>query len=169
MTLSSKRRPIICILALAVFAGLTQLVYAGESIWSLSYDGPKWESNFDKALERAASENKPILAFFSGSDWCPPCKKADAKIFSEPQFQAYAEQNVVLMNVDFPKASRQTRELEDQNEALVDRYAVKGFPTVVLIDSANGQALSKFGACGFMGLICSQDRIIKKIKATSDK
>lgn len=34
-----------------------------------------WEESFTEAKEIAKQTNKPILIYFTGSDWCGPCIK----------------------------------------------------------------------------------------------
>ena len=132
------------------------------SIWSDQYTGPAWLTDLDKARALAITSGKPLLLFFSGSDWCPPCKKADRKIFSQPAFHEFAQENYVLVNVDFPENTELPRQLSERNEDLVDEYKVPGFPYVVLLDPAKPDRSERFGACGFLGLICSEKRLINK-------
>ena len=42
-----------------------------------------WETDFEKAKQRAAVEHHFILLNFSGSDWCGPCISLRREIFEE--------------------------------------------------------------------------------------
>ena len=42
-----------------------------------------WYKNIEKAIEKATKENKQILVYFSGSDWCKPCIELKKKVFAE--------------------------------------------------------------------------------------
>lgn len=155
---------------LAVFLMLSiPTLAAAESIWSDAYKGPSWLTDYDTAVFEAKTTGQPILAFFSGSDWCPPCKKADKKIFAKQAFQDYAAENVVLLNIDFPRSVPLPESVSDKNDALLDKFGVKGFPTIVLIDPKTGKMVDRFGACGVFGLLCSEERIIKKIEAIKNE
>ena len=33
-----------------------------------------WLTDIDEAKTVSSKEKKPILVYFTGSDWCPPCK-----------------------------------------------------------------------------------------------
>ena len=46
-----------------------------------------WTDDYDAALERAAKENKLILADFSGSDWCGWCQRLDKEVFDTEEFR----------------------------------------------------------------------------------
>jgi thioredoxin-related protein len=97
-----------------------------------------WQTDYAKALETAKAENKRVLLEFTGSDWCPPCIAIGKKVFSQPEFRAYAEKNLVLVEVDYPQRKTQSSEVQKQNEELGKQYRIeeKGLPTIVLLDSA---------------------------------
>ncbi|MDP6490136.1 MAG: thioredoxin family protein [Kiritimatiellia bacterium] len=94
-----------------------------------------WMTDFEAAKKLAAEKKRPILADFSGSDWCGWCIKLDKEVFSKKPFKAYAKQNVVLFLADFPSRTEQPAKLKAQNEKLAKTYGVRGFPTVLLLDA----------------------------------
>lgn len=83
-----------------------------------------------------------VLIDFNGSDWCPPCKALRQTVFSSPEFVAYAKTNLVLVDIDFPVHKEQTEELKKANQALAEKFAVDGYPTVVVL-SSDGKELKK--------------------------
>ena len=71
---------------------------------SLLAEAPKgWGTDYDAALARAAKEKRPVLALFTGSDWCPYCVQLEKKVLKDSLFQKFAEKNVVLLYLDFPR------------------------------------------------------------------
>jgi len=106
--------------------------------------GNGWLTNFDEAKKEAAAKNLPILADFSGSDWCGWCIKLDKEVFSKASFKAYAKKNLVLLLVDFPSSKSQSADLKSQNQKLAKKYGVRGYPTVLLLDK-NGKVIGKTG------------------------
>ncbi len=104
----------------------------------------KWATDFEAAKRAAKQSGSLILADFSGSDWCGWCRRLDQEVFQKPDFAAWAKQNVVLLQLDFPKNTPQEQELVQQNSRLAQRYAVKGYPTVVLMD-ADGKEVGRLG------------------------
>src|SRR3954454_23407417 len=104
-----------------------------------------WQSDYGKALDKAKSENKKVLLDFTGSDWCGPCIELRKRVLSRPDFAAYAEKNLILVEIDYPKRKEQSARLKTQNEKLSTQYGIdeKGFPTIVLLDS-NGKVAREF-------------------------
>lgn len=93
-----------------------------------------WVTDFDKALAAAKESQKPIFAFFTGSDWCPWCIKFESEISSKEEFQDYAKNTFVLFKADFPRTKKIESELRKKNADLAEKYEVEGFPTVLLLD-----------------------------------
>ena len=104
----------------------------------------KWLDDFTAAKAAAKKEGKPILANFTGSDWCPWCIKLEKEIFSQKAFRDYAGTNLVLFIADFPRQKRLPAKVQKQNERLQTEYKIEGFPTVLLLD-ADGKVLGQTG------------------------
>jgi protein disulfide-isomerase len=102
-----------------------------------------WLNDYKKAQQEATATNKFLLLDFTGSDWCGWCRKFNKEVFSQPQFKDYARENLVLVEVDFPRAKPQSVELRKQNQELAHQYQVQGFPTVVVLNG-NGQKLWQY-------------------------
>ena len=93
-----------------------------------------WTNNFELALAASKSTGRPMLMVFTGSDWCGFCKKLKAEVFDTPEFQQWAEQNVVLMEVDFPRGAPQEEAVKQQNAALRAKFPdIAGFPMVKFV------------------------------------
>ena len=87
-----------------------------------------------------------MLMDFTGSDWCGWCIKLKKEVFSKPEFAEYASKNLVLMEVDFPRAKQLSASVKEQNENLAQHFNVQGFPTIVVLN-ADGK---KVGELGYM-------------------
>jgi len=101
-----------------------------------------WQTGLPAALVQARSQQKPVLLDFTGSDWCPPCRQLNNRVFASPEFKSYADSNLVLVQVDFPRSKPQSEELKKSNEALQKQYEVEGFPTIILL-SPEGKILKR--------------------------
>lgn len=104
------------------------------------------QKSFTNSIETAKSENKKVLLYFSGSDWCAPCVKFKKFIVNTPEFQTFASENLVLYNADFPRLSKNklAKEVEKENETLADKYNSKGlFPLILLLDT-EGNVVKKW-------------------------
>ncbi|MBE7693324.1 thioredoxin family protein [Tenacibaculum finnmarkense] len=107
----------------------------------------QWESSFNTAIEKSKSENKPILVFFTGSDWCHPCKRVDKELFETMKFKNFSDGNLIFYKADFPR----NRDLvsvaaKKENEELQYRYGINAFPTVVVVNSKGNVLGKKKGA-----------------------
>jgi protein disulfide-isomerase len=111
------------------------------AVQALAADGT-WLTDLPKALEKAKAEKKMVLADFTGSDWCPPCKALHKNILSSPEFLSYAKDNLVLVEIDFPRTKPQSDTLKKANKELAKKHDIEGYPTVIVFDS-NGKELLK--------------------------
>jgi thioredoxin-related protein len=102
-----------------------------------------WLTSLDQAQKEAQTKNKLLLMDFTGSDWCGWCKKLDKEVLSQSQFKDYARENLVLLEVDFPRAKSQNSELRKQNQELAQEYRVEGFPTIVVLNG-DGQKVWQY-------------------------
>jgi thioredoxin-related protein len=107
---------------------------------------PNWQTDFKKAQEQAKAGKKLLLVDFTGSDWCGWCIKLNKEVFSKPEFQDYANKNLVLLEIDFPRMKAQADSVKKQNEMLANQYQIQGFPTVIVL---NGEG-RKVGELGYM-------------------
>jgi len=105
---------------------------------------PKWHDSLSTAIAAAKMNNKLILADFTGSDWCHYCVKLKDEIFSTSEFKAWADDNVVLLEIDFPKRTQLPQAIQRQNDMLKSRYEISSYPTVLLLD-IEGNVKAKLG------------------------
>jgi protein disulfide-isomerase len=105
---------------------------------------PAWQTDLKAAKEQAKKENKAVLVDFTGSEWCGACIQLKKAVLVKPEFEKFAEKNLVLVELDFPPFVKKKVPLSKQkeNEALSKEYNVEGFPTVVVLDS-NGKELGR--------------------------
>jgi protein disulfide-isomerase len=96
----------------------------------------QWKTSFAQAMPEASQQNKQVLLYFSGSDWCAPCIKMDQEVFSRREFAKFASKNLILVKLDFPRHKKLSPPEKAQNEQLAKKYAVQGFPTYVLVDAS---------------------------------
>ncbi len=105
-----------------------------------------WHHNMDEAKTIAQKEHRLILLNFSGSDWCGPCNRMRTEIFESDVFKKFADENLVLVNADFPRMKKNQLSPKQQqlNDGLADKYNSKGaFPLTVLLD-ADGKVLQQW-------------------------
>lgn len=106
-----------------------------------------WNTNLAAALQAAKADNKPVLAVFSGSDWCKPCIMLKQEVFDQPEFEEYARTRFVLARFDFPRNKKHKLPADQttQSEQAAAQLNQEGvFPLVVLL-SPEGKVLAKTG------------------------
>lgn len=97
------------------------------------------------AVKQATDEGKDLMLLFTGSDWCPPCKKLEEEVFSQQEFLDGVSDKFVLVMLDFPKNKELELELKTQNDSLAEKFGIEGYPTVIMVD----QALKPFAFSGY--------------------
>lgn len=112
-----------------------------------------WNDNLVVAVDKSISQDKPLLLFFTGSDWCGWCKRLQAEAFFQPEFEKWAKNNVVLMELDFPRRTPQPEELKQQNMNILRMFGVRGYPTIWFVEpTKNGNEINfeKIGQTGYV-------------------
>jgi len=89
-----------------------------------------WLVKIDEAYAESKKTGKPILANFTGSDWCGWCKRLTKSVFIEDDFKEWADDNVVLLELDFPRRKKLPNEIRQQNAQLQQAFRVSGYPTI---------------------------------------
>jgi len=95
----------------------------------------EWQTDAAKAQEQAKKENKMVLLDFTGSDWCGWCIKFKKEVLDTNEFKQYADKNLVLVEVDFPKKKAQSDALKKVNKELKVKYGISGYPTFVVLNA----------------------------------
>jgi protein disulfide-isomerase len=121
------------ILLLFTIVSFTSFSQQIENNW-LNTENPE----IDKAIKISQKTNKPIMLFFTGSDWCGWCKKLVKEVYKTPEFNKWAKKNVVLVEIDFPRRTKLLKELTSQNNSLKNLFKPRGYPTVYFAKPVKG-------------------------------
>jgi len=87
-----------------------------------------WLHSEDEALARSKTEKRPLLVDFTAT-WCGACQEMAKDTFADPRVMTKAG-NFVAVKIDA------TNDEDPAVTAVMDKYKVKGLPTVLLIDSS---------------------------------
>ncbi len=117
------------VLVLLVLVSLVLIPSVAAQEWSV-YD---WEISIEEARERAAEENKELMYFFAGSDWCSWCERLIGEVFSQDLFRSFESSYVVSVLIDFPRQRAIPEELMERNFELQEEFGVQAYPTVVIL------------------------------------
>jgi protein disulfide-isomerase len=114
-----------------------------------------WHTDVNKASELAIKNKKPLMLFFTGSDWCGWCIKLQKEVFKTPEFVKWATENVILVELDFPRRKQLAPELLQQNKNLEQMFAVRGYPTVWFVTPALVDGKMTFNRLGSIGYVAN--------------
>lgn len=100
-----------------------------------SKDKLNWIPTYKEALKKAKKERKIVLIYFTGSDWCGPCKTLDQELFSTEKFKTLADKELVLLEVDIPRRKDLVAPAKmKENLILQKKYKVKSFPNLMMVN-----------------------------------
>ncbi|MGZ3932033.1 MAG: thioredoxin family protein [Bacteroidia bacterium] len=113
-----------------------------------------WYTDMLKAQEKSQAQHKPIFALFTGSDWCVWCKRLQNDVLSKPEFIKWAQKNVILLELDFPRTKALPPEQVQQNNSLQQSFQVMGYPTIWMFtlakaEGSNNYNISALGSLGY--------------------
>lgn len=94
----------------------------------------KWYTDVSEAMKVSQKSKKPMFLFFTGSDWCGWCMRLQKEVFKTPEFAKWADKNVVLVELDFPRKAQDAL-VKQQNAQLAATFGIKGYPTVWFTDA----------------------------------
>ena len=118
-----------------------------------SQDNNGWLINFEEAAKLSIKSGKPILANFTGSDWCGWCIRLNREVFVTPEFKDWASENVILLELDYPRRQQQTDEIKKQNRELQQFFQVRGYPTLHIFNVVITDGKTQITSLGKMGYL----------------
>ena len=90
--------------------------------------------DLEAAIAASKTSGKTVYAVFSGSDWCYWCKVLEQGYLSKKDFVKEASKKLELVFIDSPRdKSMLSDKARDNNPALVKKYGIRGYPTVMFI------------------------------------
>ncbi|MEL0457265.1 thioredoxin family protein [Flavobacteriaceae bacterium SZ-1-7] len=110
---------------------LTLFLFVLFSVSSWGQKALIWHTDMNEAFEIASKENKPLMLFFTGSDWCGWCIRLQNEVFKTSDFETWAKENVVLVELDFPRKTALDRNTQIQNYQMQKMFQVRGYPSIL--------------------------------------
>ena len=120
--------------------------YGQTSTYKAENEG--WLVKIEEAYAESKKTGKPILANFTGSDWCGWCKRLTASVFVKEDFKKWADENVILLELDYPRRKTLPEEIRNQNAQLQQAFRVRGFPTVWVFNLDKDETSGNFNIEG---------------------
>ncbi len=122
----------------------------------------EWHTDFEKARKIAKESNKTLLLDFTGSDWCGYCIKLRRDVFEDPEFEKWAKDKLVLVELDFPRKKTLPAKIKEQNEKLQGQFMVRGFPSIYFITAEGGFKGAMGGYRDLYSWIEQADEIVER-------
>ena len=98
---------------------------------AMALDPPEgFLSSYDKALEQAKKENKPLYLHFT-TDWCGWCRKIEKDDYANPKGQA-ALKDFVAASLDCTQGEKAPAD-NQKNQKLMEKYGGSGYPYIVIL------------------------------------
>lgn len=120
---------------------LTFIVYSTQAQDETS--NINWLTNLEQAQKMAKKEKKPIMLYFTGSDWCAPCKMLKEDFFETEKFGQLADQ-MVMVYIDRPRrVDILTPEQLEYNKTVIAEYNAENTYPKLLALSARGKVMGK--------------------------
>ena len=129
-----------------LFLSLSIAGFAQEDSTSL-----KWLTNLEKAQKISKRTKKPILVYFTGSDWCAPCKKLEEDFFSSEEFIRKSDK-IILVKIDKPfRVDIISEKQMEYNNKVIKKYNPKKTFPKMLILNAKGKVLDEMSGYSYYG------------------
>jgi protein disulfide-isomerase len=111
----------------------------------------KWYNDVKAASDVSIKTKKPLFFFFTGSDWCGWCMRLQKEVFQTSEFTKWANENVVLVELDFPRRKVLDPAIKQQNTELEQMFGIRGYPTVWIVNPAKTDGQVSFDRLGTTG------------------
>ena len=103
-----------------------------------------WTEDFEAARQQAAKEGKFVLLAFSGSDWCGPCMALEKEVLSQRKYMGRLTKKYVPVMMSVPRDNSTLSKLAaSQNDVLKERYGIRAFPTIVVVNPLDGEEVKR--------------------------
>jgi len=133
-------------LLILVFLFVTATYFGQTETTSL-----KWLTNLEKAQKISKKTKKPILVYFTGSDWCTPCKKLKEDFFNTEEFIKKADKMVLVMiDKPFRVDIISEKQMEYNNKIIAKYNPKKTFPKMLMLNY-KGKVLDKMSGYSYYG------------------
>lgn len=132
-------------LLMLITCGITTLCTAEEATTTNNKATITWTSNYEEALTLAKTGNKPVVLFFTGTDWCGWCNKLEEEVFDTKEFAELVGKKFIFVKLDFPLYKSLPANINTQNKQLQKKFGVRSFPTLVMLDPTSEQPIGTTG------------------------
>ena len=101
--------------------------------WLQRGSGVTWQPYTDQILSQAKQEGRPVIIDFYAT-WCTPCRELDEITFHDQQV-VQATEEFTMIKLDLTSGDNPVY------QQLIEKFDVKGVPTVVFLDKSGQERL----------------------------
>jgi len=116
----------------AFFACVLSLSIGRAEFW---IDDPK------EARRVAEEEGRPLVVFFSGSDWCALCRSLEKGLFADSEVRKLLSEQYVPLHLDYPRKKKLPLAVRREREKWRVKYKVGAYPTILFLDPKSEKEL----------------------------
>jgi len=121
-----------------------------------------WYLDYQSALEEARKTDKNLLVYFTGSDWCAPCKMLKKDLFESEEFKEVSV-DYVMLYIDIPRnKSLLNSEQLAHNMALLPRFNKRNVFPLFAVLNAKEKKVDQFSGYNMKGEIRHHLDFIRK-------
>lgn len=143
---SFVRKPSILFIPLGITIFCLSAFFLSTPIFGASEkDGIVWVKNYEDAVNQARASSKPLLLFFTGSDWCDWCLKLEQDTFHSNDFIKKGAESFIFVKLDFPLYTPLDPQIGAQNRQLQKKFEIRTFPTIVILEPHQLQPIGNTG------------------------
>ncbi len=102
--------------------------------WAMRGPGVQWHDYSEEILQQATAQGTPVIIDFY-ADWCAPCREFEELTFHDSEVVAQAKDTILMIKVDVTTGGNPF------HQELLNRYEVKGVPTIVFLDAKGEERL----------------------------
>lgn len=102
----------------------------------------RWSHTLAEAKARSVKEGRPILALFTGPDWCGPCQQLEAEVLNTSDFKRLGRKRYIPLKVALYRNTYQSPQAKAEYNKLSAEYGIEAVPSFVILD-AEGNLTAK--------------------------
>ena len=102
----------------------------------------RWSHTLAEAQARSVKENRPILALFTGPDWCGPCQQLEAEVLNTSNFKRLGRKKYIPLKIALYRNTYQSAQAKAEYNRLSSEYNISVVPSFVILD-AEGNLTAK--------------------------
>lgn len=95
----------------------------------------RWSHTLADAKTRSVEEGRPILALFTGPDWCGPCQQLEAEVLNTTEFKHMGRKRYIPLKIALYRNSHQTPEAKAEYNRLSAAYGIEAVPSFLILDA----------------------------------